>query len=60
MRLAHLLNTLAMYSLDLVDRVVTLGIRGLVHFLRQTLSGPWLDAQRIRDLVATRPQLWLV
>ena len=60
MRLAHLLNTLAMYSLDLVDRVVTLGIRGLVHFLRQTLSGPWLDAQRIRDLVATRPQLRLV
>lgn len=60
MHLAHLLNTLAVHTLDLAEKVLTLGIRGLLHFLRQTVSGPWLDAQRIRTLVATRTQLRLV
>lgn len=59
MHLAHLLNALTLHSFDLTDKVLTLGIRGLLHLLRQTVSGPWLDPERIRTLVATRTQLRL-
>jgi len=60
MRLAHLLNVLAHLSIYLVEYVRTLGARGLIRFVRETLAGPWLDAQRIRALLARRHQLRFV
>jgi hypothetical protein len=43
MRLAHLINVLAEYSESLVLYMKELGIRGFIHFVRSTISGPWLS-----------------
>jgi hypothetical protein len=59
MRIAHLLNVLAQYSSQLVKLVEELGARGLVQFIRQTLSGPWIDAERVRKALAQQRQLRL-
>jgi hypothetical protein len=59
MRLGHLLNTLAQKSVYLIDAVRLLGMRGLVQFIRDTLTGPWLDAERIRHLFDQPHQLRL-
>ena len=59
MRIAHLLNVLAQYSSQLVRLVEELGARGLIQFIRQTLSGPWIDAERVRKALAQRRQLRL-
>jgi hypothetical protein len=45
MRLGHLLNVLAHNSIYLVDAVRILGMRGLVRFVRDTLSSPCLDVE---------------
>ncbi len=54
MRLAHLINTLVHMSLDLNEQVVSMGTRAFLRLVRETLTGPWLNAQRIR-LLLTRP-----
>jgi hypothetical protein len=52
MRLGHLLNTLAQHTARLARLVRCRGVRGLIHFLRETCSGPWLNAERIRRLAS--------
>lgn len=59
MRLAHLINTLVQCSVDLHERVVSMGIRAFWRFARETLTGPWLNAERIRLLVNRSHQLRL-
>lgn len=59
MRLGHLLNTLAHRSVYLAERVRKTGIRGMIQFVRETLTGPWLDAARIRHLLTRTHQLRL-
>lgn len=59
MRLAHLINALAQKTERLARLIRRTGIRGLNQLLRETCSGPWLDAERIRALLASPCQLRL-
>ena len=59
MRWGHLLNTLAQNTAALARLVRRQGVRGLIQFLRETCSGPWLDAERIRRALASPGQLRL-
>ena len=49
MRLAHLLNTLARFSKELAGLFATLGVQAAIDFIRNTLTGPWLDAQQMEQ-----------
>jgi hypothetical protein len=57
MRLGHFLNVLACYSKSLRESVRSLGVRGLIDFLRETLAGPWLDPGQVHARLAQRVQL---
>jgi hypothetical protein len=59
MRIGHALNVLAQYSTALIKRVQTLGARGFIDFVRETLAGPWLNAEQVREALATPYQLRL-
>lgn len=52
MRIGHLLNVLVLGAVQLSKIVSTLGARGFIRFVRQTLSGPWLDAEQVRCRLA--------
>lgn len=60
MRFAHILNILTLHTVALWDTVRTLGMRGTVRFLWQTLSGNWLDLSRLKALNNKPAQLRLV
>jgi hypothetical protein len=45
MRLAHLFNTLTRFSSELAGLFKQYGVRGAIGFIRNTLTGPWLDPQ---------------
>ncbi len=60
MRIAHLLNVLAQHSAHLVKLVKELGAQGLIRFIRQTLSGPWLDHERVHRRLCRNRQLRLL
>ena len=47
MRIGHLLNVPALNAVQLAKIISTLGTRGFIRFIRQTLSGPWLDAEQV-------------
>jgi DDE family transposase len=57
MRLGHLLNILVQNAARLARLVRGWGRRGLIEFLRETCSGPWLDVARIQRLLASPGQL---
>jgi hypothetical protein len=59
MQIAHLLNTLVENSARLVRLVQNRGRQGLLWFLRTTCGGPWLDAERIRQIIASPCQIRL-
>jgi hypothetical protein len=52
MRLAHLFNTLARFSKELAGLFSTLGVQAAIGFIRNTLTGPWLDPQDIEQRLA--------
>ncbi|MHB2021613.1 MAG: transposase family protein [Candidatus Xenobia bacterium] len=60
MEIAELLNTLALFSVDLWDWVCARGFRATLEMLRESYKAPWLDHQRLRALVQKPPQLRLV
>jgi DDE_Tnp_1-associated len=59
MQIAHLLNTLVENSARLARLVRSRGVRGLIQFFRTTCSGPWLEAEPIRQLLASPSQIRL-
>lgn len=59
MRLGHLFNILAQYSTALIKIVQKLGVRGFIHFVRSTMAGPWLVAQKVRQRLEAPFQLRL-
>jgi len=59
MRIAHLLNLLAQYSAQLATLVRELGAQGLIRFIRQSLSAPWLDHGRLQQRLSRDRQLRL-
>jgi hypothetical protein len=48
-RLAHLINTLARFSTELAESLSTLGVQAAIGFIRNTLTGPWLDPHTIEQ-----------
>jgi len=54
MRLAHLFNTLARFSSELAGLFLELGVRAAIGFIRNTLTGPWLEPQEV-ELRLKRP-----
>jgi hypothetical protein len=59
MRIGHLLNVLAQYGTALIKLAQTLGVRGLLEFVRETMAAPWLNAERVREALAKPYQLRL-
>jgi DDE_Tnp_1-associated len=60
MRLAHLFNTLARFSKELAELFTTLGVQATIGFIRNTLTGPWLDAQDIQRRLSRPFRLRLI
>jgi hypothetical protein len=54
MRLGHALNVLARHSYALVKYVRELGVRGVIAWVRNTIAGPWLNAEDL-ERIATAP-----
>lgn len=52
MRLAHLFNVLAEYSESLASYIKETGIRNLIRFIRNTLTGPWLHGDIGKRIMA--------
>lgn len=59
MRLGHLINILAQKTEYLAGLVRRRGVRGMIRFILDTCTGPWLDAERIRASLALPVQLRL-
>lgn len=59
MRLGHFINIVAQKTEFLAKMVRRWGVRGVIQFIRDTCKGPWLDAERIRQLHASSLQLRL-
>ena len=47
MRLGHLINTLARFSKALAKLFGELGVQATIEFIRNTLSGPWLNLHEL-------------
>ena len=47
MRLAHLFNTLARFCSSLTELFSQFGVQATIAFIRNTLTGPWLDPRDI-------------
>jgi hypothetical protein len=60
MQLGHMFNIMARYSEKLAKIIKDTGIRGMISFVRQTMSGPWLDHEWIKERLAAPFQLRLV
>lgn len=52
MRLGHLINVLAEYSESLAMYIKGKGIRNIIGFIRNTLSGPWLQGDIEKRIMA--------
>jgi hypothetical protein len=59
MRLGHALNVLARHSYALAHYVRELGVRGLIAFVRNTIAGPWLDAEDLHQIATAWCQIRL-
>lgn len=59
MRIAHLLNALANRTRALRQKVSELGLTRLMTFIVTTLSGKWLDPERIQNVIHGPSQLRL-
>jgi hypothetical protein len=60
MRLGHLINVPCHYSERLVKIAGELGVRGFIHFVPGTLSGPWLEPLWVQKRLAAPFQLRLI
>jgi hypothetical protein len=57
MRIAHCLNQLLRLSVGLAEFIVSLGVQPFLRFLRDTMTAPWLQTERLRPLLTRTPQL---
>ena len=60
MRLGHFINILATYSECLMKMVREFGVRGFIKFIRDTLTGRWLDPQLVKQRLEVNFQLRLI
>ena len=49
MRIGLMLNVLVQYSECFIDVIKTLGKRGAVKFIFETLKGPWLNVDYVKQ-----------
>jgi hypothetical protein len=59
MRLGHAFNVLAHYSCALIKIVRKLGVRGFIDFVRSTMAGRRLNAEKVRQRLEVPFQLRL-
>jgi hypothetical protein len=52
MHLGHLINTLARFSKDLAKLFGELGVQATIEFIRNTLTGPWLNGHELEQRIA--------
>jgi hypothetical protein len=57
MRLAHVFNTLARFSLTLSESFQQYGVRGFFTFVYNTFTGPWLKSEEVKERLARPFQL---
>jgi len=60
MRIGRTINVLAQYSESLVRIFIEKGVRGFISFVRETLTGPWLDIEWVRAHLKQTYQLRLI
>ena len=60
MRIGLMLNVLVQYSECFIDVIKTLGKRGAIKFVFETLKGPWLNADYVKKQLAKPFQLRLI
>jgi hypothetical protein len=60
MRIGRTINVLAQYCESLVSMFIEKGVRGFIDFVRETLTGPWLDIDWIRARLSKPYQLRLI
>lgn len=60
MRIAHFINALAQYSIQLAQTVKEKGLQGFIQFVRETLSGRWLDPGEVESRLSQPFQLRFV
>ena len=60
MRIGRTINVLAQYSESLVSMFIEKGVRGFIDFVRDTLTGPWLDIDWIQARLSKPYQLRLI
>jgi len=60
MRIGLMLNVLVQYSEYFIDVIKTLGKRGAIKFVFETLKGPWLNAEYIQNKLKKPLQLRLI
>ncbi len=59
MRIGHTINILVQFSECFAELVQESGVRGLIDFIRETISGPWLDPAWVKQRLAAPFQLRL-
>ena len=60
MRIGRTINVLAQYSECLIEMFIEKGVRGFIDFVRETLTGPWLDIDWMRARLNQTYQLRLI
>ena len=60
MRIGLMLNVLVQYSECFIDVIKTLGKRGTIKFVFETLKGPWLNADYVKKQLEKPFQLRLI
>jgi len=60
MRIGHLINILALYSERLAKTIRGLTMTGFIRFVRNTISGPWLDPLWVKRRLECPFQLRLI
>ena len=59
MQLGYMFNLMARYSGELAKIIKDTGVRGLIRFVRDSIAGPWLNAQWLEKRFAAPFQLRL-
>lgn len=60
MQLGHMFHIMARYSGKLAEIIKETGVRGLIRFVRESIAGPWLDIEWLREKFAAPFQLRLI
>ncbi|MGD8659967.1 MAG: hypothetical protein PVH37_08545, partial [Desulfobacterales bacterium] len=60
MRIGRTINVLAQYCESLVLMFIEKGVRGFIDFVRETLTGPWLDIDWLQARWSKPYQLRLI